>query len=121
MQHIRIEPIHYNFFCPVTGARITDSEQFIPSPAHLFCYIDEGVFEHVREDFIPYIEKVGIDASSGVIEADWDTFEAVIQQLNDDGLVLFEITYSGMACGPVSMTAYHCIDMNYVEGEEDID
>jgi hypothetical protein len=49
-------------------------------------------------------------------------FEKLIKLLDDHGLVLFEITHSGMACGPVSMTAYHCIDMNFdIDSEEIID
>ena len=113
MQRIELEPTHFNFFCPVTGQRITDEELFIPSPAQLFCYIDEGVFEFVHKDIHPALEHVGIDITTDVIEADWQMFEKLIVLLDDQGLVLFEITHSGMACGPISMTAYHCIDMNF--------
>jgi len=42
MQRIELELNHNNLFCPVTGQRIlSDGEPFEPSPAMLFCFIED--------------------------------------------------------------------------------
>ena len=41
-----------NLFCPVTGQQILDPEQFNPSPALVFNYIDfeDGSFEYLSRE-----------------------------------------------------------------------
>jgi hypothetical protein len=119
MERVSIELNHYNFFCPVTGERILDSEQFNPSPAQVFCYLEgEGVFEYVNPSLYPILKEIGVDTDSEYIYADWETFEKLLLKLNGINYVLFELTDRGIACGPVCMTTYHCIDWDYDLDEE---
>ena len=40
MQIVELNLSHYNLFCPATGQQVLDPEQFSPSMATVFCYLD---------------------------------------------------------------------------------
>lgn len=52
MQIIEVNLIDgYPFYCPVTGQQILTEDDFIPSPAMVFCYVqNESVFEYLNDE-----------------------------------------------------------------------
>jgi hypothetical protein len=114
MQRVDIEINQDNFFCPVTGVHILSAEDFNPSPALKFCFVEDS-FAHITDDMKKILRGKDIDTTEDPLYLDWEDFETFINDLKSDDYVLFEITQSGIACGPVSMTSYFCIDMSYSE------
>jgi hypothetical protein len=112
MQKINLDLSHFNFFCPVTGIQIASETEFNPSPALKYYYFD-GYFIHLSEDSKPLLADLDINLDDETPEINWDNFEIIQNKLASKNLVLFEITTSGVACGPMSSTAYICIDMDY--------
>jgi hypothetical protein len=110
MKTVDIELDHHNFFCPVTGARITSDDAYEPSPAQV------GMFHYE----VPDEPEIHDDALKTLWEAyaaktediDLDEF---LDSVNHQSWVAFKITTSGMACGPGSSTWIIVIDMNYNE------
>jgi len=111
MQHIKLQLEHHNFFCPVTGIQIMSEEEFIPSTALVFCYIDDQ-FIFVSNETKTVLSSMGFDIDVEPY-VDQDDFEALVKKLTSCGFVLFEIIHEGIACGPISNTTYFCIDMNF--------
>jgi hypothetical protein len=113
MQIIQLELSHDNFFCPATGQRITGPQSYEASPAQVGMWIGEIITEP--------------EIASPELDAQWTRYE---EQLSDDGgvdienflrslnmpnHVCFEITTSGMACGPVSSSVWYVINMDTAE------
>jgi hypothetical protein len=98
-------------------------EHYDASPATLFVYIeDAGEFEW----YSPELEKLESTINTEEIEDEWEdglsNIERFLAAIKDKpNLVVFTITTSGIACGPVSSTVHICIDMDYCEEEDDDD
>jgi hypothetical protein len=108
----------FDFFCPITGEQIVFKDDFNPSKAMLFCYVDiANAFEHA-DDWTQNKFSINLDDPY----LDLDTFHKVLKDEVDKGensnFVCFSITTEGMACGPMSSTAYICIDMDYREDSD---
>ena len=112
------------FFCPVTGDQILFEDDFIPSKATVFNYVDlEGGFFAYTNDWVKKeIVELGINMS----DEGWMSYEdfrkimtEISGKFETENYVCFEITTRGIACGPMSSTAHICIDMNYKEGFEE--
>lgn len=120
MQRIHLNNNILRFYCPVTGNQILSEEDFNPSPAMLFCYND-GYLQHVDDCIYPLLEKFDIDLKEPYMEYN-DFAKLISQEINSDVLhsevILFEITFSGIACGPSSSTTYIAIDMCYLSPED---
>jgi hypothetical protein len=117
MQRLDLELDHFTLFCPATGQQILFEDDFVPSPAQKFCYV-EGYFEYADDETKGILKSIGLTIDDDNY-LDWDDFERFLKELDGyNNYVLFELTYSGMACGPVSMTAYHCINMNFPYDED---
>lgn len=120
MQRIYLENNFLKFYCPATGNKILSEEDFNSSPAMLFCYSD-GYFMHINDSVAPLLEQFEIDLKEPYMEH--DDFDKLLGQkdhsdvLHSD-VLLFEITYSGIACGPSSSTMYIAIDMDYLSSED---
>ncbi len=112
MQKINVNLNHDNFYCPVTGIQILSAEEFNPSPA-LKIWYNDGFIEYLAEDFKLFLSEQGIDTSMEPLEVEYDDFENVTTKFNSNEYVLFAITRSGIACGPVSTTTFFLIDMNF--------
>lgn len=116
MQIVKLHLDHYNFYCPVTGQRILDEETFNKSPALRFAYVDVGDFEFADEEiknlFDEYKKLHGEDKDS------LDLFEEFVENTTLVDVIVFQITHSGIACGPASTTVWFAIDMNYDEDDQ---
>jgi hypothetical protein len=112
--------IGFSFFCPMTGEVISSPEAFGPSSATAFILSPE-----VDEfDFLsPELEHVWQEVKATHGEAlPWELFGEFCKKLEGhDNLVLFSLTSSGIACGPVSSTIHICIDFAYLASEHDED
>ena len=76
MQQVFLELEHLDFFCPVTGQRITGKEHFSPSSATMFVYIDEiGDFEMIHPTLEPIWKQVQAESSDDdCAESDFERF-----------------------------------------------
>ena len=114
MQHIDIELDEFEqFYCPVTGQKIFSFGDGIkPSPATAFVYLEgmgmEG-FEFLAEKY----QKIELD---DLDDEDTDVFEEFLKIVKDEyDLIVFSVTTSGMACGPVSSTLRIGVNMEHQE------
>ena len=109
----------FEFFCPITGEQIVFKDDFNPSKAMLFCYVDiANAFEHA-DDWTQNKFSINLDDPY----LDLDTFHKVLKNEVDKGensnFVCFSITTEGMACGPSCSTVYFCFDMDYREESDE--
>lgn len=112
---------HDNLYCPATGHHILSSEHFSPSPATEFVFPVEGDdFECISPELKRIDEKVNPEGwEDELLDEDDDLdqpgrIERFLDAIVDNPhLVVFKITTSGMACGPVSSTVYVGIDMDF--------
>lgn len=117
MQIIKLDLSHHNFFCPVTGQRITSYNSYQPSPALAAMWHSEIV--DMPEIYNAKLEKAW-EKYSEKVEQDNDYLEVAdfIVSNSIDNLICFEFTTHGMACGPVSSTVWYVIDMDYEADDE---
>ena len=112
MQEVELILYHLNFYCPVTGQQIVDSEFHEPSPATVFTYLDElGEFQDIDPEFrdvFDSIEKKDGDCADNI-------FAKLKERITNEAIVCFTITFRGMACGPVATTVRIGIDMNHAD------
>ena len=103
----------WEFYCPKTGQLIIGEEEFFESPAMLFCYVGVASdFEYVED----WVRKMYDECEEN--DTDFDYFDRFLEKMgNISNVIIFEITFNGMACGPASDTIYIGIDMDY-ESEE---
>jgi hypothetical protein len=119
MYHVQLELSHDNFYCPVTGFHMLSAEHYEPSPATLFVYPeDAGEFEWHSPELEKLEATINTEEIMDECEDGLSNVERFIAALKDmPNLVVFTITTSGMACGPVSSTVHICINMDYCEKE----
>lgn len=86
--------------CPVCGRATMDDGDFSPCEHVAFVYMGAtGDFEYQSEDFS---KRRGEDHAD---DLSFDTFRDFLSKLGYDNKTLaLEITYGGMACGPVWYT-----------------
>lgn len=116
MQEIDLHLDHHDFFCPVTGKQILSEDDSNSSPATIFIYVDDfDNFAEIRQDFQRlYEEKCNIEFNVGQEKDGLPSLKRFMKHFDDiPNLVVFKITNSGIACGPLSSTVHICIDMNY--------
>jgi hypothetical protein len=110
MQIIELELEHDVFYCPMTGEQIVSENEYIgPSAATEFIITDAAdEFEYATDEF----KQIYDDARN---KLEFPSMDEVFQAIIDSGkastdILCFAITTS---CGPMSMTVYFGIDMNY--------
>ena len=90
--------------CPICGKAThhigEEGAEVTPCPHLAFIYIgDAGDFEYTSQDFEKSMENIDDE------ELTFDTFREFLQKAGyGNKLLAMEITYGGMACGPVSAT-----------------
>lgn len=114
-----------SWFCPACGKQTVDSEDGLverPCPHLAFLYLKEiDEFEYIKENVKALVEKErqAADAEKDGKEEERDEmsdYELLKKALSQDSaFAIFEITTSGMACGPVSSTV--CIGYRLFEGD----
>ena len=120
MHHVQLDLNHDNFYCPATGFHILSAEHYEASPATLFvCPEDAGEFEWYSRELEKLEATINAEDVVNECEDELSNVERFLDAIKDKpNLVVFTITTSGIACGPVSSTAHICIDMDYCEEEE---
>ena len=111
MQIVELALEHPNFFCPITGKRITGDEEYNRSPAQIGLFISEVPDD--PEIYDPSLQSQW-DAYLAKVEAsdDFLSIADFLRGINNSGWVAFAITTSGIACGPVSSTAWYVFNVN---------
>ena len=111
MQLIKLEHGHWNFFCPVTGKEIYKEEGGINAETFRGGWHHEVPDEPM--DLAPELQEAWA-AYTAKVEAEDENFDiaAFLTSVEQPGWVAFEITTSGMACGPVSETTWTVLDLN---------
>ena len=113
MQIVEISATNYDFFCPVTGNQILSEDSFSPTAATVFALLQSCPerFTFATEE----LSKAFEEYSAKNKRKDPEEFEVkwhFLKKYYTKEVVCFEITYGGMACGPVSDTFYLGIDMS---------
>jgi len=103
----------FNFYCPLCGTRIMlgeegeqgESRAISPCPHLLFIYdVDLRAFEYLREDLRVKLEEKGARIREGEeLEGGRDLLD-ILEPILPENTVVFELTGSGLACGPVAYT-----------------
>ena len=116
MQLIELElRENHGFFCPVTGEQILYEDDFVPSMAMVFCYVDiSNAFESAN-DWTQKKFSVNLDNPFLNLDTFHKVLNAEVDKSENQNFVCFSITTRGMACGPTCSTVYFCFDMNYSE------
>ena len=129
MQEVELDLSHNNFFCPVTGQQITGDDFANPEvPSIRFIYLPEiEDFETIHPDLKPLADRIRKkiaakqEKDEDYCEEFFDLFKEALKKAKANrSLVIYSITTSGIACGPVSETIHIGIDMDY-EVEDEID
>ena len=96
-----------DFICPVCGETIS-----LPfEPEH--CYHVLFILAHDTEEFV-YVSEQNrqiIDKSIKEADAHYSALENAIGYLKSTTVIFFEVTFSGIACGPASYTFTIGIDL----------
>ncbi|MBO2546005.1 hypothetical protein J0871_16430 [Salegentibacter sp. BDJ18] len=94
-----------NLYCPITGQRVLDPEQFHPSPAMVFLFLHSyKYFEHLQEDLKEkFSEEFKDEDKHGELY-----LKLTEEVLKDEPNHLW-FTHGGPPFGYVSM----CFDMGY--------
>ena len=103
--------------CPRTGNVVIKADDAVDQPASpyvTFVYVDEvGEFDFLRDDIRFRLEKARERLESSESPDAYISDLDILLEHTDLGLVpvVFEITTSGMACGPVSFTVHVGFDL----------
>ena len=135
MQIIELELSHFNLYCPATGEVISTEETGINEDAKslLGYWVDEVFMEPFIKDEKLKIawetlvseceaaEEKAYEEDAELDEAftlDIDRLVKFLKDYDAPTCVVFEISNSSLACGPVSNTAWHVVNMEI--DEEDV-
>lgn len=111
MQILKLCLEHENFFCPVTGQRILSDDEYNPSSATVGVWVDEVIDDPM--DLSPEMKAFWSEYVAGMSEDDGYEIEVFLSSIDKPNWVAYEITTSGMGCGPMSSTSWKVIDMDY--------
>lgn len=97
------------------------AEHYEASSATLFVYHeDTGEFEWYSREFEKLEATINTEDVVDECEVELSNVERFLAAIKDKpNLVVFTITTSGIACGPVSSTVHICINMDYCKEEEE--
>lgn len=96
------------FYCPVCGKAVTTENG--PSDdicGHVkFLYVDEvGEFEFIDSNYESLLKEFDY-------ESDDDQIEFLMKKVKSESAIAFNLTTSGIACGPVSSSVTYGVDFN---------
>jgi len=99
--------------CPVCGNKIIVEGDIVPCDHLLYFFITAcGEFIYQRDDVKVHIENVYDE--DGDIE---DISGTILKKLKKPSALALEITYGGMACGPIWDTDYVGFDFEVIDPE----
>jgi hypothetical protein len=129
VQYVELDLQHQNFYCPATGACLChddpDKVEFLESPMDApSCqafWVGEVLHESMDEsDFKDEAFRQAWTKFEEQFEEDYwgiDELRDFLKSYPAENWATYEITTSGMACGPVSSTVWWVLDMDYVSEE----
>ena len=117
MQIVTLELSHFNFYCPATGEPILIEDEPVNKDAKSLqaYWVDEIMEEpffknkEFEKDWNKFAKKCTKDKG---FKPDFDDLRRFLTEYNQPSWVVFELTTSGMACGPVSTTVWKVINMD---------
>ena len=114
MKQIQLDLAHFNFFCPVTGHQIQSEENFDPSPASLYCYLEEEEnFQFINESIIRDLKEFDLYYHGKIAYMDLENFKSFLKnKILPDVYLNFEIRHLAPA-SVLDHNVHHCIDMGY--------
>ena len=103
MQTIKIHSSSEDmFFCPVNGQQITFEDDYRPSDANRFTYLQDWIsFAYVHDSLLPILESLNLDAEHVDLD-EYDLFKAALKSQHN--FMLFSICDGRMVVD-------HCIEM----------
>lgn len=114
MKIISIERDDRDFFCPVTGQPIYNEAGEPVAPSFRAFWHGEVLEEPtisdegIQQAWDTYLDKVEAADGDG-----WIEMEEFLSSYERSGLVAFEITTRGFACGPIWETVWTVLDLEY--------
>jgi len=110
--HLELEVNTQELYCPVTGIKVFDDQEgFQPSPALVFCYIDEAADFEFALDWIQELYDTSLEATDDEPEEAYDLFLEKLGANKSKNLVCFDIWNNQL--GPMENFGKFCFDMNY--------
>lgn len=111
MQIIAVERWDNRFFCPVTGQAVVSEFGEIQAPTVRGVWANEVPDEPM--ELAPELQTAWDAYTDGLDPDDFDIdIDAFLASVDHDGWVAFRVTSHGMACGPVSQTAWFVLDLS---------
>jgi hypothetical protein len=120
MKIIKIESSNHKMLNPKTGEIIIDEEGLKESPSLIAYWVDEvirepGIYnDELKQTWKDFVIKYEEE------EDDFPDFEALysfLEKYESADWIVYEITLSGIACGPYSTTAWHVVNKDVVVEE----
>lgn len=96
------------FYCPVCGKAVTTengpSDNICGHVKFLYVY-EAGEFEFIDGKYESFLKEFDY-------ESDDDLIEFLMKKIKSESAIAFNLTTSGMDCGPVSFTVTYGVDFN---------
>jgi hypothetical protein len=109
---------HFNLFCPATGELICGPEEMNEKAKSLRGFwVSEVLDEPVISD--ANLKQAWHDAVKEAEGADSLILEKFLREYVAPNWCAFEVTTSGIACGPVSTTAWFVLDLDIQEADQE--
>ena len=112
MQILALELSHFNFFCPVTGQRISGPEIYQASPAQMGLWLG-GLLEQPEIRCPRLLAAWEGYVAEHAVETGID-LDAFLQSVELPNYACFAINHSGIGSCPYSSTVWDGFDMDYV-------
>ncbi len=112
MQIVEVNLIEgYPFYCPVTGELILSEDAFSPSPAMVYCYVqNEATFEFTNNQAI----EVFAESLKNENYLDYEIYDKILYTLKNNDATQNWICFR--LCSGRNFSSFvvdHCIDMGY--------
>ncbi|HUX59440.1 MAG TPA: hypothetical protein VMV77_20880 [Bacteroidales bacterium] len=114
MKLIELDYSDYKMYNPVKDETIVDEELFEDSESLIAYWVDEVLLEPfikdpaLKESWDDFIAKVEEETDGDT--PDWEEAQKFLEEYNAPNWIVYAITSSGIACGPVSSAVWHVVD-----------
>ncbi|WP_245407242.1 hypothetical protein [Synechococcus sp. WH 8020] len=109
MQLIRLVRDDFDFFCPVTGKAVFTEGEVTASS---FCGAWSDMVPEEPADLHPELQQAWDRYWNKLQDHGGDLdITSFLESIDQPNWVAFEITVSGMACGPITQTSWTVLDL----------
>ena len=108
MQKIQFYRDHFSFYSPATGEVILNQDELNESEKSLLGFWVDNETPIIKDADL----QIAWEEFSNSNLIYWDSIDDFFNKSFSNNWVVFEITFSGIACGLASNTAWVVIDMN---------